>query len=365
MTLSGEHTALFTLLRAGLWEKEPDDLSAFPLTDTQWWEVYRMAVRQTVVGIVWRGLHHLPDPLLPGDAMMIRWVAKADSIERRSRQMNAVTLRLLRLMEENGLHPILLKGQSVATLYEHPLMRQCGDIDLYFPSKDEELRAAHLMESHACTMEQRPDGSRCYSWQGVEVEHHSHLFDLHTPWLHGYLSSLIRQHGFTNQSLSHQPADTASVPAPLLCLLLLDAHMLKHLMGNGLGLRQFCDMARAYHTLRGNYSPAELEAVYRRTGLLKWNLQLHAFLVSHLGLSPHDLPYACTENTASPRLLHIILDGGNFGQYRESGGKVFHSGWERKLWTFFSFWKHRDFSYAYAPAEAFWTSLKLMIGNLK
>ena len=46
---------MFSLLRAGLWEREPDDLSPFPLTDAQWWDVYRMAVRQTVTGIVCRG----------------------------------------------------------------------------------------------------------------------------------------------------------------------------------------------------------------------------------------------------------------------------------------------------------------------
>ena len=52
MNLSTEHKALFSLLRAGLWEREADDLSPFPLTDAQWWEVYRMSVRQTVAGKV-------------------------------------------------------------------------------------------------------------------------------------------------------------------------------------------------------------------------------------------------------------------------------------------------------------------------
>ena len=62
MELSSEHKALFSLLRAGLWEREPDDLSPFPLTDAQWWNVYRMAVRQTVTGIVRRR----PDDTLGG-----------------------------------------------------------------------------------------------------------------------------------------------------------------------------------------------------------------------------------------------------------------------------------------------------------
>lgn len=112
MMLSSEHRALFSLLRAGLWEREPDDLSPFPLTDAGWWNVYRMAVRQTVAGIVYRGLHHLPDTLLPGDGLMIRWVAHAERIEQKNKRMNVVVNRLYRRMDRYGLHPVLLKGRG-------------------------------------------------------------------------------------------------------------------------------------------------------------------------------------------------------------------------------------------------------------
>ncbi|MCS2370889.1 nucleotidyltransferase family protein [Phocaeicola vulgatus] len=60
-------------------------------------------------------------------------------------------------------------------------MRECGDIDLCFPSEKEEREAAELARRAGCRTERRPDGSVCYSWQGVEVEHHTRLFDLHNP----------------------------------------------------------------------------------------------------------------------------------------------------------------------------------------
>lgn len=369
MILSSEHRALFSLLRAGLWEREPDDLSPFPLTEASWWNVYRMAVRQTVAGIVWRGLHHLPDALLPGDSLMVHWVAKADRIERGGKRMDAVLCRLLRQMENNGLHPVLLKGQGIAAFYEHPLLRECGDIDLYFPSKEEGRKAAEVMNEIGCRLEGLPDGSDCYRWQGVEIEHHVRLFDLSNPWLKGYLSALVAKYGFKDHPLAGHPSEEtqamASVPSPLLNLLLLNAHLLKHLMGHGIGLRQFCDMARAYHTLYGCYAPEELEAVYRRTGLLDWSVLLHTFLTEYLGLRYADLPYVDTAVTTSPNLLHIVLEGGNFGQYGSTKGKASQAAWERKLRTFFSFWRRRDFSRAYAAKEAFWTTMQLMIGNLK
>lgn len=360
------------MLRAGLWEKEPDDLSPFPLTDTEWWFVYRMSVRQTVTGIVYRGLHYLPDEWLPDDALMIRWVAETDRIERRNRKMNTVLEQLFRQMNNRGLHPILLKGQGIAAFYERPLLRECGDIDLYFPSKEEERQAADLMRKAGCRTERQADGSNNYSRQGVEVEHHTRLFDLYNPLLKGFLSSLIRKYGMTEMDLIPDTPENGeaartkiTVPSPLLNVVMLNTHLLKHLMGHGIGLRQFCDMARAYHTLHGSYSPEELKAVYRRTGLFKWSVQLHTFLTEHLGLHRNELPYMETETTTSPCLLHIVLDGGNFGKYGETKGKASLTKWERKIRTFLSFWKRRDFSGLYARKEAFWTLSRLVIGNMK
>lgn len=102
MTLSSEYMALFSLLRAGLWEREPDDLSPFPLTDDEWRDVYQMAVRQTVAGIAYRGLHHLPDVLLPGDDLMIRWVAQAERIEQKNKllTLNLEHILFIRHLDE-------------------------------------------------------------------------------------------------------------------------------------------------------------------------------------------------------------------------------------------------------------------------
>ena len=60
-----------------------------------------------------------------------------------------------------------------------------------------------------------------------------------------------------------------------------------------------------------------------------------------------------------------MLEGGNFGQYGGTKGKASQARWERKLRTFLSFWKHRGFSSAYARKEAFWISVRLIIGNLR
>ena len=54
-------SALLELLRAGLWEREVEDLSLFPLDEKQWRELYKISHAQTVTGIVYRGISYLPE----------------------------------------------------------------------------------------------------------------------------------------------------------------------------------------------------------------------------------------------------------------------------------------------------------------
>ena len=90
---------------------------------------------------------------------------------------------------------VLQKGQGVALLYEKPALRQCGDIDFYFLSETESQAAARLMQQKGCRLHTAPDGSVCYRWQGIEIEHHPALLDLQNPHLRGYLQELIAEKG--------------------------------------------------------------------------------------------------------------------------------------------------------------------------
>ena len=358
MKLTVEHKALFCLLRAGLWEREVDDLSLFPLTDEQWGNVYYMAIQQTVAAIVYRGLHHLPEEYLPCESLMIRWVAKVDQTEQQNIKMNEAQAQLLRLLTDGGLKPVILKGQGVAAFYEYPLLRDCGDIDVFFPKKGEEQTATELLRKAGCSVERHPDGSNCYQWEDVEVEHHPRLFDVYNPRKKSYLAALVEKYGF--DSVNELP-----VPSPIPNLLLLNTHLLKHLMGHGVGLRQFCDMARAYHSLQGQYAPKELDEVYKKVGLEKWSAQLHSFLTKLLGLNPDVLPSANKDVAVSQQLLEIVLEGGNFGQYGDTKGSASQPQWRRKMNTLMSFFKHSGFSFEYARCEALWTTVELIKGNLK
>lgn len=354
--------ALLTLLRAGLWEREPDCLSLFPLSETEWEEVYLLARRQTVTGLVWQGISYLSDELLPPGKLLVRWVAVVDNIERKNRLMNRVVMELQELFCQEGLHVVLQKGQGVALFYEKPLWRECGDIDFYFPEKLESEQAAEVLARKGVKIERAADGSVHYKWRGIEVEHHVRLLDIYTPWVQNYLRSLEKKNGFCKVDFFQ--GGKVTVPAPLLNLLMLNVHIMKHAMGWGIGLRQLCDMARACKTLQEKADSEEIQKIYHQAGIGRWSRLLYAFMESQLGLSTE---FNCCKSECcdvSP-LARIVWKGGNFGWHSDERSRFSRKRWKRKLQTFFFFLQNVNFSCMFAIRETFWTTMDLLRGQLR
>ena len=358
VVLSKEQEALLVLLRAGLWEAEPECGSLFPLPEQSWRQVFTLARMQTVTGIVYEGLCRLPEEWLPSSSLLMQWVAAVDVIEQKNRQMDKAIAGLASCFGSRQIQAVLQKGQGVARFYGKPGLRQCGDIDLYFPSQAAAKEACRCMEEQGCVLHTAPDGSVCYRWQGIQVEHHPALFDIQNPFLKGYLSRLTARYGFT--AIEKSPI---GFPAPVPDLLLLNVHILKHALGLGVGLRQFCDMARAYFALQAETDGAEVCEVYRRVHIRRWSRLLHSFLVRHIGLPATCLPEEEYVEVCTQPLLEIVFRGGNFGQYKAGRRQAVRSVWTRKCHTFASFCGNAAFAARYAPAEAFWTTAGLIGGQ--
>ena len=356
-----EYAAFFTLLRAGLWERDLDDFSSFPLSSEGWEKVFVLARRQTVTGIVFRGMQYLPDAFFPQGTALMRWVAAVDAIERRNRQMDRVLGRLYAMFGDEGIRPVLQKGQGVARFYECPSMRECGDIDLYFPDPEMAAAALRCVEGRGIAVRRMPDGSHCYRVDGVCVEQHARLADLYDPFQYRRLKAMEK--GWRDVLLPGT-GTSVTVPSPLMDLLLLDTHILKHVLGWGIGLRQFCDMARACFMLRDEEDVRDMRRVSARLGLRRWNEVLFAFLTGYLGLPERYLPYVPERAVQADSLLGIVMRGGNFGHYVEGRGSVSGPVWRRKWNTSRSFLRNMGFACRYAPRETFWLCAGLLRGNL-
>ena len=150
---------------------------------------------------------------------------------------------------------------------------------------------------------------------------------------------------------------------PEATVLMLSAHILKHAIGPGVGIRQLCDLAVAWLALKPELDTSAIRTLFRRTGTYRWNRLLFSFLEENLGLngSPFE-----GERVQTGSLKTIILEGGNFGHHAEARKDALRAGnRRRKLNTLSRFLRRIPFSIRYSPRETFATVWTLIIGNMR
>ena len=329
---------LLALLRMALWER-PEAFD--PVSDAQWLEVLAESRRQAVAGLVCSGIGQLDKSLMPSTAVRISFLAELDTIEKRSAYVEKVADRLVAMFRSKGFSPVVQKGPAIARLYPHPMQRSSGDIDLYF-NLSEFKAAQSMVESDGIQVNGAPDGSINYIWNNVTVEHHREFFD------------------------SPDMFKGVEVPSAEADMLLLSSHILKHAVGSGIGLKQFCDMAVACSALDGRYDLNGFLARLEDAHLVRWQRMLDTFLLDYLGVEERFLPTlsAGMKRMDAAPLLKIVLSGGNFGHYHparhtDAAEKV------RKRSTFMLFVRRFPFAMKVAPREWLRIVSSLTKGNLR
>lgn len=363
-------SAFFALLRAGLEKKAPDEkglAAVAALSPESWRALYELSKRQTVSGIIFAGMQYLPDNLLPDNDLLVRLVARVHGIETYNRRLSCAMCSLFDILKGNGLHPVLQKGHAIARFYPEPDLRLSGDIDIFFPDGEKDA-ADNILRNRGINPRKRPDGSSDYYWNGIEIEHHDYLLDLQSPFHRKKRREIISRFGFREVTLAD--GNVTSVPAPLLELLMVSVHIMKHSFGVGVGMRQLCDYAMACRKLDGEYSKEEYRKVCADLGITKWSEMLDVFTHRYLGVEKGFLPTWYRDKQEndelqilSERLLGIIMEGGNFGMYLPDRTNSKHR-WSGKLHTLRTFLRRGSFSIRIEPVEAASTFFQLLKGQI-
>lgn len=315
--------AFFTLLQAGLWAEPEKQVSLDRPVD--WEEVYRLASEQSVVGLVLAGIDCLPNKQRPPKIMLLQWIGEVQLMEQQSAQINNGLKRLVALFDEHGVDYVVVKGQAVAAHYPQPLHRQAGDIDYYcnndnFSKSEEIIKQAWSVELDVGMSEYHVG----YEYMDVSYEGHFALILLYGRKRESYWEMILDEDSGDIVDVEGVKVKTLS---PTLHILYVFIHLYSHLLGLGVGLRQFCDLAVMLHYCRDNVDlpllmkhlqALEMEKAFRACG---------AILVDYLGLPQENLGFEPTpkDRKYAARILRVVFYRGNMGHYNKKNG---FSGWK-------------------------------------
>ena len=159
--------AYLALLRASLWGTDIPAWEDFaPVFD----EVLELCDRQKTRGLVFDLLLRSGYPVPAETAGRMQQLLYR--ILNTHRKLNAAIARVVSVLQEADIPCVLLKGQGVARFYPNPLLRECGDIDLYVGPERLES-AVKVLAPLADKVDDQISGKHWQLWVGsTEIELH-------------------------------------------------------------------------------------------------------------------------------------------------------------------------------------------------
>lgn len=312
---------MLQLLRSGLWNREVDfccgDMEAI-----NWQEVLAVAQKQTVLGVVGDGIDALPEQLKPDKDLLIRLYTTAYRNAQLHEFMNGVIAELFGVLEQYGVHGVLLKGQGMAMNYPDPTKRGCGDIDLYVEPGDYPAARNAFVDSGILTGPFREEMHHLeFSYKGVRVEIHwtptSYYNWANFRYLPDWSRDLLKRECCRKVLFENQ---VVCLPPVRFDAFFIFYHIYQHLFVGGVGLRQLCDWAVYLHRFRDEIDRELLSRDLRKMKVLNMWKILGCIAVDFLGLPQEEFPFYDGSCVQKARFLmnHVILRSGNFGQYGDN-----------------------------------------------
>lgn len=322
----------FRYIRMGLWKKE-EAYSGKTLSTEEWEELFRMAHRQAVTGLLIDGV--ALDAQRPDQVLWDSWVAHLFFLERANRYIAQRGEAWIEKLAQAGIPATLFKGSSVASWYPEPWHRSYGDVDIVITGGWNRLEA-FLEQEGGTFYRSQEDEIVLEEKNRLLVEFHRHWECLYNPLTNRRLQQICR---------SAQPGDKELY---FVCLIL---HIQRHVLTYGVGLKQICDVAVMLR--RASLELGKVASLLHRLHADRFSRLLFGFIAVHLG-GVEDYPLApVTTGKGWERLNKAILQEGyhsKIEQERVAGSK---SRSVSRMASNAVFWTKRCFSiYRIMPSEA-------------
>lgn len=358
----------FELIRVAIGTQER--LSRLP-SASEWGKLYKMAQKQSLVGVCFAGLQRLraaADESLARIGMSkelyFDWMGNTFMIQQRNGIVNQQCAELQAKLSDDGKVVRFLKGQGVGQLYaEHLLgLRQSGDIDIWMVALDKVSEDEHFK----CVMEYVKDMAECKNFNrqhvqlpvfsDTEVEIHFMPSRMNCPRHNKKLQKFFREQGSEYRCIKlESSAMEICTPTAEFNIVYLLQHCYNHFLFEGVGLRQVMDY---YWTLYNSSVKGEdLRKTLSSLGLLKFAGAMMWVQKEVFGLGEQYL--ICEPNEKEGRfLLEEIMTGGNFGKYGKDGVMEGHK--KGKMAFFMARMKRNWRFLVHYPSEIIWSSYAML-----
>ncbi len=324
---------LISVGRAESFEKDP--------TPAVWNLLFEMARHQTMLAILYEGILRLPEHQRPPKDLMDKWKELTDLTAGIYRRHLERIGQLEPILERLGLRGCILKGTGLSRLYPIPERRLCGDIDLWVEGSTQNTVKAFdkaVYPLHDILYQE----AKADMFDDTELEIHFHPCKMNNPFRNARLQKFFRDNA--------PFAGTLTYPDSRFNAIFCMAHMYRHYIVGGIGLRQMLDY---YYVLR-ELKPedrAQVLITLKKLGMGKFSAAVMCAVQFNFGLEDEYL-LCPADRKYGERLVNDIIRMGNFGILdKRNYGSEDESRWRRFVRK-----NSRVFSnFKYFPGEVIWS----------
>ena len=319
----------------GSFKEIPDSLK-----EADWKELYAIAKKQALLGVLFHGIQRLPKELAPEQKLLMRWMVMAEQIRKQNIRLFQDSVKVCKNFENEGFANCILKGQGNALLYPDPYMRTPGDIDIYLAGGRKRVMQ---YINKVCPNQVMRYHHVDFPVMKTAIEVHftpSYMFfPIHNSRMQKWFKEVMGEQCNHRVSLPDGYGEI-HVPQVSFNVIYILSHLYRHIFTEGIGLRQLLDyyfVLLKWHTDLTNLTDSnkslpqmtlintDLDALRHKLkylGLWKFAQAVMFVMKEVFGLS-EDRMIVPMDEREGRFLLAEIMRGGNFGQYDDRmGSKV-------------------------------------------
>ena len=310
------------------------------LKEADWQELYAIAKKQALLGVLFYGIQRLPKELALEQKLLMKWMVMAEMIRKQNIKLFQDSVKVCQNFENEGFANCILKGQGNALLYPDPYMRTPGDIDIYLSGGRKKIMK---YVDRVCPNQVMRYHHVDFPVMKTAIEVHftpSYMFyPIHNRRMQKWFEKVMGEQCNHRVSLPDGYGDI-HMPMVSFNVIYILSHLYRHIFTEGIGLRQLLDyyfVLVKWHTDLTNLTDSNkslprmtqintdldtLRHELKYLGLWKFAQAVMFVMKEVFGLS-EDRMIAPMDEKEGSFLLDEIMRGGNFGQYDDRmGSKV-------------------------------------------
>lgn len=315
------------------------------LKEVDWKELYAIAKKQALLGVLFYGIQRLPKELAPEQKLLMQWMVMAEMIRKQNIRLFQDSVKVCKNFENEGFANCILKGQGNALLYPDPYMRTPGDIDIYLSGgRRKIMKYVDQMCPNQVMRYHHVDFPVMKTAIEVHFTPSYMFFPIHNSRMQKWFKEVMGEQCNHRVSLPDGYGEI-HVPQVSFNVIYILSHLYRHIFTEGIGLRQLLDyyfVLLKWHTDLTNLTDSnkslpqmtlintDLDALRHKLkylGLWKFAQAVMFVMKEVFGLS-EDRMIVPMDEREGRFLLDEIMRGGNFGQYdtrlgsKENEGKL-------------------------------------------